>query len=168
MINNEIERKFLVTDNSFKDYAVKVMDIRQGYVGVNSALSKGECRISIRNEKAYIGLKSINTLSRLEYDITIDKDEAEILLKNLCRNVISKTRYIIPEGDLKWEVDVFHDDNNGLIVAEIELPDENYLDNIYLPDWIGEEVTNNPSYYNYSLAEYSFKELEKDRKFLES
>ena len=97
-MHTEIERKFIVTDSTFKQSAVRIMDIRQGYVGTSS---NGEARVII---------KSNGCLARLEYEIPIPKKDAEELLSFTCDRVIHKTRYIIPCEDsmLKWEVDEFH------------------------------------------------------------
>lgn len=155
-MHTEIERKFLVTNSLFMEQAVRIMNIRQGYVGTPR---KGEARVSIRDDKAWVMIKSANKLSRLEYEIPIPKEDAEKLLAETCGRIISKTRYIIPEGVFKWEVDVFHGEDEGLILAEIELPSE---DTIFgKPDWIGEEVTDNSIYYNSSLSERSWKAIQK-------
>lgn len=105
-MHTEIERKFIVTDSTFKQSAVRIMDIRQGYVGTSS---NGEARVSIRDEKEWVIIKSNGCLARLEYEIPIPKKDAEELLSFTCDRVIHKTRYIIPCEDsmLKWEVDEF-------------------------------------------------------------
>lgn len=155
-MHTEIERKFLTTNSLFMEQAVRVMNIRQGYVGTPG---KGEARVSIRDNKAWVMIKSNNRLSRLEYEIPIPKEDAEKLLAETCGRVISKTRYIIPEGTLKWEVDVFHGEDEGLVLAEIELPSEDTV--FSKPDWIGKEVTDNSIYYNSSLSERSWKAIQK-------
>lgn len=155
-MHTEIERKFLTTNSLFMEQAVRVMNIRQGYVGTPG---KGEARVSIRDNKAWVMIKSNNRLSRLEYEIPIPKEDAEKLLAETCGRVISKTRYIIPEGKLKWEVDVFHGEDEGLVLAEIELPSEDTV--FSKPDWIGKEVTDDSIYYNSSLSERSWKAIQK-------
>lgn len=157
-MHTEIERKFLVSNSLFMEQAVRIMNIRQGYVGTPG---KGEARVSIRDNKAWVMIKSNNRLSRLEYEIPIPKEDAEKLLAETCGRIISKTRYIVPaESDmLKWEVDVFHGEDEGLILAEIELPSEDAT--FEKPDWIGEEVTDNSIYYNSSLSERSWKAIQK-------
>lgn len=157
-MHTEIERKFLVTNSLFKEQAVRTMKIRQGYIGTPG---KGEARVSIRDNKAWVMIKSNTKLSRLEYEIPIPKEDAEKLLVETCGRIISKTRYIIPsESDmLKWEVDEFHGEDEGLILAEIELPSEDII--FDKPDWIGEEVTDNSIYYNSSLSERSWKAIQK-------
>lgn len=156
-MHTEIERKFLVTNSLFKEQAVRTMKIRQGYIGTPG---KGEARVSIRDNKAWVMIKSNTKLSRLEYEIPIPKEDAEKLLVETCGRIISKTRYIIPsESDmLKWEVDEFHGEDEGLILAEIELPSE---DTIFdKPDWIGVEVTDDSNFYNSSLSKKSYGDIQ--------
>lgn len=92
-MHTEIERKFLVTNSLFMEQAVRIMNIRQGYIGTPG---KGEARVSIRDEKAWVVIKSNDRLSRLEYEIPIPKKDAEELLARTCGRIIHKTRYIIP------------------------------------------------------------------------
>lgn len=143
-MQTEIERKFLTTSSLFKEQAVRVMDIHQGYIGTTS---KGEARVSIRDEKAWIIVKSNERLSRLEYEIPIPKKDAEELLKRTCGRIIHKTRYIIPatSGMLKWEVDEFHGEDTQF--------DK--------PQWLGEEVTQDTTYYNSTLSKTSWKAIQK-------
>lgn len=160
-MHTEIERKFLVTDSLFKEQAVRTMNIRQGYVGTPSG--KGEARVSIRDERAWVIIKSNDRLSRLEYEIPIPKKDAEELLARTCGRIIHKTRYIIPaQSDmLKWEVDEFHGEDEGLIIAEIELPTEDTQ--FDKPQWLGEEVTQDTTYYNSTLSKTSWKAIQKSR-----
>lgn len=157
-MQTEIERKFLTTSSLFKEQAVRVMNIQQGYIGTTS---KGEARVSIRDNKAWVMIKSNNKLSRLEYEIPIPKEDAEKLLAETCGRIITKTRYVIPAKTdmLKWEVDVFHGEDEGLVLAEIELPSKDTI--FEKPDWIGKEVTDDSIYYNSSLSERSWKAIQK-------
>lgn len=159
-MHTEIERKFIVTDSTFKQSAVRIMDIRQGYVGTSS---NGEARVSIRDEKAWVIIKSNGCLARLEYEIPIPKKDAEELLSFTCDRVIHKTRYIIPCEDsmLKWEVDEFHGEDEGLIIAEIELPRKDMP--FEKPQWLGKEVTQDTTYYNSTLSKTSWKAIQKSR-----
>lgn len=159
-MHTEIERKFLVTNSLFMEQAVRIMNIRQGYIGTPG---KGEARVSIRDEKAWVIIKSNDRLSRLEYEIPISKKDAEELLARTCGRIIHKTRYIIPaQSDmLKWEVDEFHGEDEGLIVAEIELPTEDTQ--FDKPQWLGEEVTQDTTYYNSTLSKTSWKAIQKSR-----
>ena len=159
-MHTEIERKFIVTDSTFKQSAVRIMDIRQGYVGTSS---NGEARVSIRDEKAWVIIKSNGCLARLEYEIPIPKKDAEELLSFTCDRVIHKTRYIIPCEDsmLKWEVDEFHGEDEGLIIAEIELPRKDMP--FEKPQWLGKEVTQDTTYYNSTLSKTSWKAIQQKR-----
>ena len=145
----EIERKFLVTDDSYKAIAFHSDRIAQGYIcreGGNSA------RVRVRGEKGYITIKGPSTddgLSRYEWEKEIPASEAWELMKLCHGGIIDKTRYLIKCGKHTFEVDEFHGDNEGLVVAEIEL--ENKDDVFDCPDFIGEEVTGNARYYNACL-----------------
>lgn len=163
MIHTEVERKFLVTNSLFKEQAVRIMDLRQGYIGCPT---NGEARVSIRDQKAWVIIKNQGKLSRLEYELPIPKEDAETLLKEVCGRVIHKTRYIIPTDSLKWEVDVFHGVDNGLILAEIELPSEDT--HFEIPSWIGKEVTDDYLYYNSTLATSDYNTLISKRKEAEA
>ena len=149
MKHREIERKFLVRGTSYKDFATRVMHIRQAYIG---DVSKGEARVSIRDDKAWIIIKSAESkLSRFEYEVPISVEDAEEIMANACGNVISKTRYIVPfTDDVVIEVDEFKGKLEGLVVAEVELPDESYQ--FELPSFLGTEVTGISAYYNRNLV----------------
>lgn len=97
----------------------------------------------------------------MEYEIPIPKKDAEELLKRTCGRIIHKTRYIIPatSGMLKWEVDEFHGEDEGLIIAEIELPSEDTQ--FDKPQWLGKEVTQDTTYYNSTLSKTSWKAIQK-------
>lgn len=143
----EIERKFLVKSEDWKIGAIGVA-FRQGYL---SRSPQQTVRIRIAGEKAFLTIKGLRSkISRLEFEYEIPlADAAEML--NLCVGpLIEKTRFEILHGGKTWEVDEFHGDNAGLIVAEIELnaEDESFL----LPDWIGEEVSDDVRYFNSNLA----------------
>lgn len=159
-MHTEIERKFIVTDSTFKESAVRIMDIRQGYIGTPSG---GEARVSIRDGKAWVIIKSCGYLARLEYEIPIPKKDAEELLSFTCGRIIHKTRYIIPCEDsmLKWEVDEFHDEDEGLIIAEIELPRKDMP--FGKPQWLGKEVTEDSTYYNSTLSKAPWKDIQSSR-----
>lgn len=149
MKHQEIERKFLVSGSSYKSLATRTMSIRQAYIG---HAMEGEARVSIRDDKAWIIIKSAAArMSRFEYEVPISVEDAEEIISNACGGVISKTRYIIPvNDDIKIEVDEFHGDLSGLVIAEVELPNENY--EFEKPSFFGREVTGNSAYYNYNLA----------------
>lgn len=152
--NLEIERKFTVSNNDFKKEAYEIREIRQGLLNSHG---KNEIRVTIRGPHAWICVKSNeNKMSRFEWEKEIPVKEAEILLTHCDSRIISKTRYLILSGEgLIWEVDEFHGDDEGLIIAEIEVPDKDY--EIELPSWIDEEVTGNRKYYNHTLSIVSWK-----------
>lgn len=144
----EIERKYLVVDDSYKLKAESCERILQGYL---SFRKDATIRIRIRNERAYITVKGISvgaTRSEWEYDIPID-DAKEMLA--ICEGtIIDKTRYLVNYNGFLWEIDEFHGRYSGLVVAEIELKAED--DKYPLPSFIGQEVTGDIRYYNSVLS----------------
>jgi len=154
MISQEIERKFLV-QGDFKALAINRIHITQGYLSSNPERS---VRIRITDEKAFLTVKGISNkagTTRLEWEKEIDTSEAKELLELCEPNLIEKIRYIIPsEEGLYYEVDEFQGVNEGLIVAEIELPDENTT--FIKPHWLGKEVTGEVKYYNVSLIKHPY------------
>ena len=157
----EIERKFLVTNDSYKQLAVSHHHIVQGYI---SREKTGTVRIRIADDKAYLTIKgkpAAGHFARYEWEKEIDVQEAEELMKLCQGTVIDKTRWIVPAetGDnlqltvdnlqLIWEVDEFHGKHEGLVIAEIELECEEQ--SFEIPDFIGDEVTHDPRYYNANM-----------------
>jgi len=147
----EIERKFLVTDNSWKQQAHALFRMKQGYLSQG-----GERSVRIRtnaNGKAYLNIKSSTTgIRRLEYEYEIPLTDAEEILANIAlKPVIDKTRYLVKIGGHTWEVDEFYGDNQGLVVAEIELSDED--ESFERPAWLGKEVSADNRYYNMNLIQ---------------
>ena len=151
----EIERKFLVTSNAFlNDYFAKTF-ICQGYLSTHAERT---VRVRIKGKKGYLTIKGISSQSgatRFEWEKEIDFEEAKALLKLCEKGVIEKNRFEIKAGKHIVEVDVFEGENEGLIIAEIELEDEN--ETIVKPSWLGDEVTLNERYYNAFLSENPFK-----------
>ncbi len=150
----EIERKFTVKNTSFLNDYVAKHKIIQGYLSenINSAV-----RIRIKNNKAFITIKGKSNqtgTTRFEWEKEITVSEAQELL-NLCDKKIEKTRYDIKINNHIIEVDVFEKENEGLIIAEIELINED--EHITLPNWIDEEVTGNEKYYNLYLLNNPYK-----------
>lgn len=146
-MNQEIERKFLVAGD-FRPYVVSKKEITQGYLNTDPHRT---VRIRISDESAFITIKGItNGISRYEWERPIEFKDALELMKLCNEGLIRKTRYIVPAfGDLQFEIDVFHDNLDGLIIAEIELPTtDSTFDK---PTWLGKEVTGNPKYYNSNL-----------------
>ena len=150
----EIERKFLVKDSSFKEQAFSSSQIAQGYI----CSSRGRTvRIRIRDEKGYLTIKGPageNGLSRYEWEKEIPLDEAQELMKLCEPGMIDKTRYLVQSGNHVFEVDEFYGENEGLVVAEVELSSEN--ESFEKPDFIGEEVTGIAKYYNSFLMKFPY------------
>ena len=149
----EIERKFLVKGD-YKPYAFTHEPIVQGYL---SSVPERTVRVRIKGNKGFITVKGIGNLSgisRYEWEKEIDVEEAKELI-NLCESgVIYKERYYIRSGDHLFEVDEFCGENEGLVIAEIELSDEN--ESFDCPEWLGSEVTNDKRYYNSFLTRYPY------------
>ena len=150
-MNQEIERKYLVTSDCYKEMAVARYHIRQGYI---SREKTGTVRVRITDDKAYLTIKgkpAAGHFARYEWEKEIDVKEAEELMKLCQGTIIDKTRWIVPatEEELKWEVDEFHGKHDGLVVAEIELASEDQI--VALPTFIGKEVTDDPQYYNANM-----------------
>jgi adenylate cyclase len=152
----EIERKFLVRDRSVV-VGLAGTEMRQGYLSVDPGRT---VRVRIAGRRAYVTIKgapSDSGASRAEYEYEIPVlDAAELLDRMALRPLIEKVRYRLPVGRLTWEIDVFAGDNEGLVVAEVELPSEAM--GVILPDWIGEEVTGDARYYNASLVGHPYRE----------
>ena len=149
----EIERKFLVDFNSIENIN-KSIYIKQGYI-LNSP--EKVVRVRLSDEACYLTIKGENSgMSRPEFEYEIPRDEAEYLLDNMCLDIIEKTRHIVCIFGDMWEIDEFHGSNDGLIVAEVEIPSEEY--DLSLPKWILEEVTDDARYYNSNLAITPYKE----------
>jgi adenylate cyclase len=151
----EIERKFLVTSTAFLDEFRAKNRIVQGYL---SSVPERTVRVRIKGDKGYLTIKgksSDSGMSRMEWEKEIALEEAEQLLRLCEAGVIDKIRYEIPVGKHLYEVDVFSGENEGLILAEIELQSEN--ETFEKPNWLGMEVTNDTRYYNAYLSQKPFK-----------
>ncbi len=152
---NEIERKFLVTSTEFLFESIRSNRIVQGYLNSNPERT---VRIRIKGTQGFITIKGKGNESgttRFEWEKEIEVTEAEQLLLLCEDSVIDKVRYEIPFGKHLYEVDVFEGDNKGLIIAEIELENEN--ESFEKPNWLGAEVTGDERYYNASLSVSSYK-----------
>jgi adenylate cyclase len=154
----EIERKFLVRNNDWQQLATKHCDIRQAYLTIGG---KASVRVRIRdNSTATLTMKSRPAeLRRLELEYPIPMLEAEALMPLRQGSIVEKVRYRIPWGELAWEIDVFSGENEGLVIAEIELADEQQ--HVELPSWIGDEVTGTAQYYNSFLVQTPFRSWSK-------
>lgn len=145
----EIERKFLVKGD-YKPYAYKSEEIMQGYL---SSDPHRAVRVRIKGDSAYLTIKGISNQSgstRFEWEKEISVPEAKELMKLCEPGRVEKVRYYIPVGEKMFEVDEFFSENQGLVLAEIELADEN--EDFPKPEWLGEEVTGDKRYYNSSLV----------------
>jgi adenylate cyclase len=153
-MNFEIERRFLVRSDDWRQITANQTEIRQAYLALGDNAS---VRVRISNNRtATLSVKSRPArLRRLELEYPIPALEAEALIALREGSVVEKMRYQVPCGDFSWEVDVFSGENLGLVIAEIELRHEHQQ--IDLPPWIGWEVTGRRPYYNGSLAMHPFR-----------
>lgn len=153
-MSNEIERKFLVK-GEFKQYATSHSEIIQGYL---SSIPERSVRVRIKKNKGFLTVKGIGNESgttRFEWEKEIPLQEAKDLLKICEPGVIDKIRYNIPVGKHIFEVDEFRGENEGLILAELELRSEN--ETYEKPNWLGKEVTGDEKYYNVTLMKKPFQ-----------
>lgn len=151
----EIERKFLVVSDVFKQKAFEKVEIKQGFLNTDPERT---VRVRIRNEEAFLTVKgksSRDGLSRFEWEKEINKKEAENLLEICEPGKIEKTRYLVASGKFTFEVDEFHGENEGLCIAEVELETKN--DSFSKPDWLGKEVTGEVKYYNSQISKNPYK-----------
>lgn len=153
-MNIEIERKFLVVSDSYKSQSVECQQIMQAYICSDK---NRVVRVRIKNERAFLTLKDASVgFSRHEFEYEIPVADARIMLETMCEpNRIEKCRYVVPMGDLRWEIDEFSGDNAGLVFAEIELPHADMK--FEKPDFVGCEVTDDPRFYNANLIKNPYK-----------
>ena len=154
-MGQEIERKFLVS-GGFRSGANGATRITQGYL---CSVPERTVRVRIRGDRGYITVKgagSASGASRFEWEKEIPADEARELMRLCEPGVIDKTRWIVPIGTHTFEVDEFHGENEGLILAEVELGSED--EPFERPSWLGDEVTGDPRYYNSTLSRHPFRE----------
>ena len=151
----EVERKFLVV-GEFKSFATSSTCISQGYIASGNGRT---VRVRIRGDKGYLTIKGPSDkagIARFEWEKEIPMAEAEALMKICEPGIIKKKRWIVPWTDgHTWEVDVFEGDNEGLVMAEVELDSENEA--IEKPPFIGQEVTGDRRYYNSHMRRYPYK-----------
>ncbi len=152
-MGKEIERKYLVKQETWKPQA-EGTHFKQGYL---NAQKERVVRVRIEGAKAKLTIKGITTgVTRSEFEYSIPVEDAALLLDNLCEQpLIDKHRHKELHHGKTWEIDVFHGENQGLVVAEIELSSED--EKIVLPDWVGEEVSSDPRYFNSNLLKHPFK-----------
>lgn len=149
----EIERKYLVKSDEWKSSGVKKL-YQQGYLLIDKTKT---IRVRTIEDTAYLTIKGASSgISRSEFEYEIPVEDAKFMLANLCEKpIIEKYRTKIELNELIWEVDEFVGDNTGLIIAEVELKNENQK--IVLPDWIGKEVSGNRQYNNSYLVKNPYK-----------
>ena len=151
----EIEHKYLVINDEYRNGSTSATYFRQGYLSTDPACT---VRVRIAGERAVLTIKgTTQNAARPEFEVALDIDMAQSMLNTFCQSpIIEKTRYIYPYAGHTWEVDCFHGDNQGLVMAEIELthPDESYD----FPPFIGRQVTHLPRYYNACLATHPYSQ----------
>lgn len=149
----EIERKFLLSSDRWREEAGEGVLFRQGYLVGSKGAS---VRVRIEGEQANINIKSATLgVTRTEYEYPIPLQDAREMLDNLCAQPqVEKYRYFIHRGPHHWEIDEFLGENAGLVVAEIELGDEH--ESFERPPWLGEEVSHDPRYYNVMLVKQPY------------
>ncbi len=149
----EIERKFLLKNGNWKSRFTSRTIIKQGYL---STKKERTVRVRIFGEKGFLTIKGETVgMTRLEFEYEIPVQEAKELLLLCEKPFIEKERFIVSMEKIKWEIDIFEGDNEGLELAEVELEDENQT--VEIPDWIGEEVTFDNRYFNSSLVKLPYK-----------
>lgn len=160
----EIERKFLVIGDSWRRHVVRTESQRQGYLSPAGFDARCSVRVRMQGDEAFLNIKeAVEGVSRLEFDYGIPVADAADMLARLCRGpLIEKTRHIVEDAGLTWEIDVFHGDNAGLVVAEVELDDADAV--IPHPEWLGREVTDERRYYNVSLVDHPYARWREDER----
>ena len=156
----EIERKFLVLNDGWRAYAARSRRMVQGYLidaGLINSDSGVRCslRVRVAGEEAWLNIKSSDLgIERLEYDYAIPVVDAERMLHDFCNGVVEKTRHYVPVDGFTFEVDEFHGDNDGLVVAELEL---DHVDAPFpRPSWLAKEVSGARRYYNLNLLHHPY------------
>ena len=152
----EIERKFLVKNNNFKNEKHTKVYIKQGFLNSDK---ERVVRVRLKNDQGYLTIKGKSNTSgttRFEWEKEIPQKEAQDLFELCEKGIIEKYRYLITIGNHTFEVDEFLDDNEGLLVAEVELSSES--EHFEKPEWLGKEVTGDIKYYNSNLSKLPFKD----------
>lgn len=151
----EIERKFLVTSDVWRAEVRDTLSIRQAYL---SNTEKASIRIRTAGERAFISTKTMTRdIRRHEFEYEVPLHDAEFMLQHMCQGrAIIKSRHLVEVGEHVWEIDEFHADNEGLIVAEIELTHE--AQPFIRPPWLGQEVSQDVRYFNMALVTYPYSQ----------
>ena len=150
----EIERKFLVKNDSWRSHIVSRAHVMQGYLAAEATAA---VRVRVKGDAAFLTIKGATSgVSRSEYEYRIPVEDAQAMLRELAvSTVIEKTRYRVKSGRHTWDLDLFAGQNEGLVMAEVELDSEQEA--FELPEWAGEEVSGDSRYYNSYLAQHPFK-----------
>lgn len=151
----EIERKFLIKSDAYKQEAVSKERIVQGFLNTHEERT---VRIRITGDFGYLTIKgksNASGTSRFEWEKELPVADAKALLELCEKGIIDKTRYRVPKGQHIFEIDEFHGENDGLVIGEIELTEE--VEHFEHPDWLGDEVTGDVKYYNSKLSKKPFK-----------
>lgn len=156
-MGREIERKFLVRSGAWKNEVTSARSLRQGYLAIDGG---SNVRVRTDGERSWLTIKGRGEgISRPEFEYEIPFGDATELLA-LCRGrLVEKTRHLVPAGDRVWEIDEFSGANAGLVIAEIELPDESASHPC--PAWLGEEVSADPRYLNANLAVHPVRDWQR-------
>lgn len=151
----EIERKYLVINDKWKDNILSESVLKQGYIANQP---NATVRVRIADGAAYLNIKSATKgISRAEFEYQIPLADAEQILEQVAEQpFIDKTRYKVQWGEHVWDLDLFAGDNQGLVMAEVELDSED--ETFELPPWAGQEVSGDPRYYNASLVKHPYTE----------
>lgn len=150
----EIERKFLLLSEGWRALAERRQRMTQGYIAASDRVS---VRVRVAGDDAWLNIKSGGLVaSRLEYEYAVPVAHARELLAVAVGPLVEKTRHFVPYGGMTWEVDEFHGDNSGLVVAELELDEEEQM--FARPPWAGADVTHLPRYYNVSLVNHPYRQ----------
>lgn len=150
----EIEHKFLLANDDWRRHIQKSIQYKQGYL---SSQPSSSIRIRIANDQAWLNIKSATVgTERLEFEYEIPLPDADEIITSLCSQpLIEKTRHFVPNNGNTWEIDEFEGDNEGLVIAEIELPEAGKT--FLKPSWLGAEVTHDLRYYNNNLVANPYK-----------
>jgi adenylate cyclase len=151
----EIERKFLVQNDLWRDQVIEESRLQQGYLANQNNAS---IRVRTANGRAWLNIKSATLgIRRLEFEYEIPLEDAEQILQEIAQQpFIDKIRYKVKCGDHVWDLDVFEGANNGLVVAEVELGTEDEA--FEMPQWAGAEVSGDPRYYNVNLVQHPYRD----------
>jgi adenylate cyclase len=163
----EIERKFLLASDAWRKAVTSSMHIAQGYLVDVRALREGTARASVRvrisGDNAWLNLKSVELgVARAEYELPLARADAQAMLETMCNGVLEKIRHHVDVEGWIFEIDEFLGANQGLVVAELELPDANAAHP--RPDWLGREVSSVTRYYNVNLLERPYSEWSEEER----